>query len=44
VLSLLDNRIQRMAYGKIFMESLPKYARTQELGEVERFLGAAKPA
>ncbi len=44
VLSLLDNRIQRMAYGKIFMESLPKYARTQELSEVERFLEAAKPA
>jgi ATP-dependent DNA helicase DinG len=44
VLSLLDNRIRRMAYGKIFMESLPKYATTQELGEVERFLEAAKPA
>jgi len=44
VLSLLDNRIQRMAYGKIFMESLPKYARTNELSEVERFLEAAKPA
>jgi ATP-dependent DNA helicase DinG len=44
VLSLLDNRIQRMAYGKIFMESLPQYATTQELGEVERFLEAAKPA
>jgi ATP-dependent DNA helicase DinG len=44
ILSILDNRIQRMAYGKIFMESLPGYARTQELGEVERFLGAAKPA
>jgi ATP-dependent DNA helicase DinG len=42
VLSLLDNRIQRMAYGKIFMESLPKYATTKELSEVERFLGAAK--
>jgi ATP-dependent DNA helicase DinG len=44
VLSLLDNRIQRMAYGKIFMESLPGYAKTNDLGEVERFLGAAKPA
>ena len=44
VLSLLDNRIQRMAYGKIFMESLPKYATTQELGDVERFFAAAKPA
>jgi ATP-dependent DNA helicase DinG len=44
VLSLLDNRIQRMAYGKIFMESLPGYAKTNDLGEVERFLGTAKPA
>jgi ATP-dependent DNA helicase DinG len=44
VLSLLDNRIQRMAYGKIFMESLPGYAKTNDLSEVERFLGAAKPA
>jgi ATP-dependent DNA helicase DinG len=44
VLSLLDNRIQRMAYGKIFMESLPKYATTNELSDVERFLEAAKPA
>jgi ATP-dependent DNA helicase DinG len=44
VLSLLDNRIQRMAYGKIFMESLPKYATTNELNDVGRFLEAAKPA
>jgi len=44
VLSLLDNRIQRMAYGKIFMESLPKYGKTQELGDVERFFESAKPA
>src|SRR5437764_14061652 len=44
VLSLLDNRIQRMAYGKIFMESLPKYATTNQLSDVERFLEAAKPA
>jgi len=44
VLSLLDNRIQRMAYGKIFMESLPKYATTNELNAVERFLGAGKTA
>jgi ATP-dependent DNA helicase DinG len=44
VLSLLDNRIQRMAYGKIFMESLPRYATTNELNDVERFLGAAKTA
>ena len=37
VLSILDNRIQRMAYGKIFIESLPKYAKTQELRDVEKF-------
>ena len=37
VLSILDNRIQRMAYGKIFIESLPKYAKTQELRDVQRF-------
>jgi ATP-dependent DNA helicase DinG len=42
VLSILDNRIQRMAYGKIFIESLPEYGKTQELGEVERFLGSRK--
>jgi ATP-dependent DNA helicase DinG len=43
VLSLLDNRIQRMAYGKIFMESLPPYATTRELADVERFMEAGKP-
>lgn len=38
ILALLDTRIQRMAYGKIFLESLPKYRVTRELREVERFL------
>jgi ATP-dependent DNA helicase DinG len=38
VLALLDSRIQRMAYGKIFLESLPGYATTQELTDVARFL------
>ncbi|HKF24914.1 MAG TPA: ATP-dependent DNA helicase [Candidatus Acidoferrum sp.] len=37
VLSILDNRIQRMAYGKIFLESLPEYAKTQALDDVEGF-------
>jgi hypothetical protein len=27
-----------MAYGKIFLESLPGYATTQELSDVARFL------
>jgi ATP-dependent DNA helicase DinG len=38
VLSLLDNRIERMPYGKIFLESLPCYGTTRDLGDVERFL------
>src|ERR1700751_896410 len=40
VLALLDTRISRMPYGKIFLESLPRYRRTQDLKEVERFLSA----
>jgi len=38
VLALLDTRIQRMPYGKIFLESLPRYGTTQELAEIARFL------
>jgi ATP-dependent DNA helicase DinG len=38
VLSILDNRIRRMQYGKIFIESLPAYAVTQDLAEVARFM------
>lgn len=37
VLMLLDPRIQRQRYGRIFLESLPPYRRTDDLGEVERF-------
>jgi ATP-dependent DNA helicase DinG len=44
VLALLDTRIQRMPYGKIFLESLPRYRRTHERSEVARFLSVAKPA
>ena len=39
VLALLDTRIQRMPYGKIFLESLPPYGTTQDLADVARFLG-----
>jgi ATP-dependent DNA helicase DinG len=43
VLALLDTRIQRMPYGKIFLESLPRYRVTHELTDVARFLdGSAK--
>jgi ATP-dependent DNA helicase DinG len=44
VLALLDNRIQRMAYGKIFMESLPQYATTPEFADVQRFFAAGRVA
>ncbi|HKV27387.1 MAG TPA: helicase C-terminal domain-containing protein [Candidatus Acidoferrales bacterium] len=38
VLAILDNRIQRMQYGRIFLESLPEYTVTHDLAEVERFV------
>lgn len=38
ILSILDNRIQRMQYGKIFLESLPQYRVTYDLAEVARFM------
>jgi ATP-dependent DNA helicase DinG len=38
VLALLDSRIERMPYGKIFLESLPRYATTHDLRDVARFL------
>jgi ATP-dependent DNA helicase DinG len=40
VLALLDTRLQRMPYGKIFLESLPRYRTTRELADVARFLDA----
>jgi ATP-dependent DNA helicase DinG len=38
VLVILDNRIQRMQYGRIFLESLPEYTLTRDIGEVQRFM------
>jgi ATP-dependent DNA helicase DinG len=40
VLSILDNRIHRMGYGRIFLESLPDYAVTRDIAEVERFMSS----
>jgi ATP-dependent DNA helicase DinG len=40
VLSILDSRIQRMQYGKIFLESLPDYRTTRDITEVARFMEA----
>ena len=38
VLAILDNRIRRMRYGRIFFESLPDYTTTFDLAAVERFM------
>jgi ATP-dependent DNA helicase DinG len=38
ILAILDNRIRRMQYGRIFLESLPDYTTTQDLAEVARFM------
>jgi ATP-dependent DNA helicase DinG len=38
ILAILDNRIQRMQYGKIFLESLPPYTTTRDMTEVARFM------
>jgi ATP-dependent DNA helicase DinG len=37
VLMLLDPRIQRQRYGKIFLDSLPPYRVTQSIDDVEAF-------
>jgi ATP-dependent DNA helicase DinG len=37
VLMLLDPRIQRQRYGKVFLESLPPYRITQSIEDVEQF-------
>ncbi|HXW55083.1 MAG TPA: ATP-dependent DNA helicase [Candidatus Cybelea sp.] len=38
ILAILDNRIVRMHYGRIFLESLPEYSTTHDLAEVARFM------
>jgi ATP-dependent DNA helicase DinG len=40
LLVLLDNRILKKAYGKVFVESLPAYRRTTDIKQVEKFFGA----
>jgi ATP-dependent DNA helicase DinG len=39
LLALLDNRILKKQYGKVFVESLPSYSRTTDLRKVEEFFG-----
>jgi ATP-dependent DNA helicase DinG len=40
LLALLDNRILKKQYGRVFVESLPRYRRTTDLRKVEEFFGA----
>ena len=40
LLVLLDNRILKKQYGRVFVESLPSYRKTTELQQVEEFFGA----
>ena len=37
VLMLLDPRLERQRYGRVFLESLPPYRITQNIGDVETF-------
>jgi ATP-dependent DNA helicase DinG len=39
LLALLDNRILKKQYGRIFVDSLPNYRRTTDLRVVEEFFG-----
>jgi ATP-dependent DNA helicase DinG len=41
LLALLDNRILKKAYGRMFVGSLPNYRRTTDLAEVERWFPRA---
>jgi ATP-dependent DNA helicase DinG len=40
LLVLLDNRILKKQYGRVFVESLPPYSKTTDLRKVEQFFSA----
>jgi ATP-dependent DNA helicase DinG len=42
LLMLLDNRIVKKQYGRIFLDSLPNYSRTKDFAAVQRFFGSAE--
>ncbi|RYZ69493.1 MAG: ATP-dependent DNA helicase, partial [Lysobacteraceae bacterium] len=44
VLVLCDPRLTGKPYGRIFLDSLPPFARTREVADVERFFGAEPSA
>src|SRR5205823_4281263 len=39
LLALLDNRILKKQYGRVFVNSLPTYRRTTDIAQVEKFFG-----
>jgi ATP-dependent DNA helicase DinG len=39
LLALLDNRILKKSYGRVFVDSLPNYRRTTDIRHVEQFFG-----
>ena len=39
LLALLDNRVLKQRYGRVFIESLPAYRTTKDLADVEQFFG-----
>jgi ATP-dependent DNA helicase DinG len=41
LLVLLDNRILKKQYGRVFVESLPNYRKTMDLRQVEEFFGVS---
>ncbi|HLY91708.1 MAG TPA: ATP-dependent DNA helicase [Candidatus Angelobacter sp.] len=41
VLALLDNRLLKQRYGKIFVDSLPAYTKTKDLADVQEFFTPA---
>jgi ATP-dependent DNA helicase DinG len=41
LLVLLDNRILKKQYGKVFVQSLPAYTRTTDIRKVEEFFGCS---
>ncbi|HLW87138.1 MAG TPA: ATP-dependent DNA helicase [Terriglobales bacterium] len=42
LLVLLDNRILKKQYGRVFIESLPNYKKTTDLRQVEEFFGVGR--
>ncbi len=42
LLVLLDNRILKKQYGRVFIESLPNYKKTTDLRAVEEFFGVSE--